>query len=60
MREADPQHAGLFSYLLPEAHVQTSLRLRPIRQHVDTVVTALSPHLPRHSYTGRPSIAPET
>jgi transposase len=60
MRGHDTQQAGLFSYLSPEARVPVSHPLRPIRQSVDTALTALSPQLATlYAHTGRPSIAPE-
>ncbi len=60
MRGQDTQQAGLFSYLSPEERVPVTHPLRPIRQYVDTAVTALSSQLAtRYARTGRPSIAPE-
>lgn len=60
MRGQDAQQAGLFSYLSPEVRVPATHPLRPIRQSVDTALTALSPQLAkRYAHTGRPSIAPE-
>lgn len=60
MRGEDIQQAGLFSYLSPEARVPATHPLRPIRQYVDTALTALSPKLTKlYARTGRPSIAPE-
>lgn len=60
MRGHDTQQAGLFSYLSPEARVPVTHPLRPIRQSVDTALTALSPKLAKlYAQTGRPSIAPE-
>ena len=60
MRGQDTQQAGLFSYLSPEERVPATHPLRPIRQYVDTALTALSPQLERlYARTGRPSIAPE-
>lgn len=60
MRGQDTQQAGLFSYLSPEERVPASHPLRPIRQSVDTALTALSPQLAKlYAHTGRPSIAPE-
>ncbi len=60
MRGQDIQQAGLFSYLSPEARVPATHPLRPIRQSVDTALTALSPKLTKlYAQTGRPSIAPE-
>jgi transposase len=60
MRGQDTQHAGLFSYRSPEERVPATHPLRPIRQSVDTALTALSPQLAkRYARTGRPSIAPE-
>ncbi|MBH0189996.1 MAG: IS5 family transposase [Nitrospira sp.] len=59
MRGQDVQHAGLFSYRSPEV-VPATHPLRPIRQSVDTALTALSPQLAKlYAHTGRPSIAPE-
>jgi transposase len=50
----------MFSYLSPEERVPATHPLRPIRQYVDTALTALSPQLERlYARTGRPSIAPE-
>lgn len=43
MRGQDTQQAGLFSYLSPEERVPATHPLRPIRQYVDTALTALSP-----------------
>jgi transposase len=60
MRGQDTQQAGMFSYLSPEARVPATHPLRPIRQYVDTALTALSPQLATlYARTGRPSIAPE-
>ena len=60
MRGHDTQHAGMFSYLSPEERVPATHPLRPIRQYVDTALTALSPQLEQlYARTGRPSIAPE-
>jgi transposase len=60
MRGHDTQQAGMFSDLSPEARVSATHPLRPIRQYVDTALTALSPQLEqRYARTGRPSIAPE-
>lgn len=60
MRGQDVQHAGLFSYRSPEVRVPATHPLRPIRQSVDTALTALSPQLAKlYAHTGRPSIAPE-
>jgi transposase len=60
MRGHDAQQAGLFSYLSPEERVPVTHPLRPIRQYVDTALTALSPQLEKlYARTGRPSIAPE-
>jgi transposase len=60
MRGHDTQQAGMFSYLSPEERVPATHPLRPIRQYVDTALTALSPQLAKlYAYTGRPSIAPE-
>lgn len=59
MRGQDTQQAGLFSYLSPEERVPATHPLRPIRQYVDTALTALSPQLEAlYARTGRPSIAP--
>ncbi|MBX3331385.1 MAG: IS5 family transposase [Nitrospira sp.] len=60
MRGQDHHQAGLFSYLSPEERVPATHPLRPIRQYVDTALTALSPKLEKlYAQTGRPSIAPE-
>jgi transposase len=60
MRGQDTQQAGMFSYLSPEERVPATHPLRPIRQYVDTALTALSPQVERlYARTGRPSIAPE-
>lgn len=60
MRGHDTQQAGMFSYLSPEERVPVTHPLRPIRQYVDTALTALSPQLEQlYARTGRPSIAPE-
>jgi transposase len=60
MRGQDLQQGGLFSYLSPEARVPATHPLRPLRQSVDTALTALSPKLTKlYATTGRPSIAPE-
>ncbi|WHZ14390.1 MAG: Transposase [Nitrospira sp.] len=60
MRGSDTQQAGMFSYLSPEQRVPATHPLRPIRQYVDTALTALSPQLTKlYARTGRPSIAPE-
>jgi len=60
MRGQDTQQAGMFSYLSPEERVPVTHPLRPIRQSVDTALTALSPQLAKlDAHTGRPSIAPE-
>ena len=60
MRGHDTQQAGMFGYLSPEERVPATHPLRPIRQYVDTALTALSPQLAKlYAYTGRPSIAPE-
>jgi transposase len=60
MRGQDTQQAGLFSYLSPEERVPATHPLRPLRQYVDTALTALSPQLAKlYAHTGRPSIAPE-
>src|SRR5574338_475930 len=60
MRGQDSQQAGMFSYLSPEERVPATHPLRPIRQYVDTALTALSPQLERlYARMGRPSIAPE-
>ena len=60
MRGHDTQQAGMFSYLSPEERVPETHLLRPIRQYVDTALTALSPQLATlYAHTGRPSIAPE-
>lgn len=60
MRGHDTQQAGMFSYLAPEGRVPATHPLRPIRQYVDTALTALSPQLAKlYARTGRPSIAPE-
>ena len=61
MRGQDTQQAGMFSYLSPEERVPGTHPLRPIRQDVDTALTAVSPQLAKlYAHTGRPSIAPET
>jgi transposase len=60
MRGQDTQQAGMFSYLSPEERVPATHPLRPIRQYMDTALTALSPKLELlYARTGRPSIAPE-
>jgi transposase len=60
MRGQDLQQGGLFSYLSPETRVPATHPLRPLRQSVDTALTALSPKLTKlYAQTGRPSIAPE-
>ena len=60
MRGHDTQQAGMFSYLSPEDRVPETHPLWPIRQYVDTALTALSPQLAKlYAHTGRPSIAPE-
>lgn len=60
MRGQDTQQAGMLSYLSPEERVPATHPLRPIRQYVDTALTALSPQLAKlYARTGRPSIAPE-
>src|SRR5574340_1150878 len=60
MRGQDTQQAGLFSYLSPETRVPATHPLRPIRESVDTALTALSPKVAKlYAHTGRPSIAPE-
>lgn len=60
MRGQDTQQAGMFSYLSPEERVPVTHPLRPIRQYVDTALTALSSQLAKlYAHTGRPSIAPE-
>lgn len=60
MRGSDTQQAAMFSYLSPEDRVPLTHPLRPIRQYVDTALTALSPKLMKlYAQTGRPSIAPE-
>ena len=60
MRGQDTQQAGMFSYLSPEERVLATHPLRPIRQYVDTALTALSSQLATlYARTGRPSIAPE-
>jgi len=60
MRGQDTQQAGLFRYLSPEERVPATHPLRPIRQYVDTALTALWPQLEAlYARTGRPSIAPE-
>ena len=61
MRGADPQQAALFSYISPEGRVPQAHPLRRIRAMVDPVLKELCPQFDRlSSYTGRPSIAPET
>ena len=40
MRGQDTQQAGMFSYLSPEERVPAAHPLRPIRQYVDTALTA--------------------
>ena len=60
MRGQDTQQAGMVSSLSPEERVPMTHPLRPIRQYVDTALTALSPHLAKlYARTGRPSMAPE-
>ncbi len=60
MRGQDTKQAGMFSYISPEERVPAAHPLRPIRQSVDTALTALSPKLEQlYARTGRPSIAPE-
>ena len=60
MRGHDAQQAGMFSSLSPEERVPVTHPLRPIRQYVDTALSALSPQLAKlYAHTGRPSIAPE-
>ena len=60
MRGQDAQQAGMCRYLSPEERVPVTHPLRPIRQYVDTALTALSPQLAtRYAHTVRPSIAPE-
>ena len=60
MRGHEAQQAGMFSSLSPEERVPIPPPLRPIRQYVDTALTALSPQLEQlYARTGRPSIAPE-
>ncbi len=60
MRGHDTQQAGMFSYLSPDERVPATHPLRPIRQYVDTALTALSPQLAKlYAHTGQPSIAPE-
>jgi len=61
MRGCDIEQAGLFSYLSPETRIPATHPLRPIRQSVDTALSALSSKLTKlYAQTGRPSIAPET
>lgn len=60
MRGHDTQQAGLFRYLSPDERVPATHPLRPIRQDVDTALTAWSSQLDQlDARTGRPSIAPE-
>ena len=60
MRGQDTQQAGLFSYLSPEERVPATHPLQPIRQDMDTALTAWSSQLDQlDARTGRPSIAPE-
>ena len=60
MRGQDTQQTGLFSYLSPETRVPATHPLRPIRESVDSALTALSPKLAKlYAATGRPSIVPE-
>ena len=60
MRGADHQTSQLFSYLSPEALVPASHPLRPIRQHVNQALDALSPAFALlYADGGRPSIPPE-
>lgn len=60
MRGQDTQQGGLFRYLSPEARVPATHPLRPIRESVDTALTALSSKLAKlYAATGRPSIASE-
>lgn len=49
MRGHDTQLAGMFSYLSPEEWILVPHPLRPIRQYVDTALTALSPQLEQSS-----------
>src|SRR5581483_9373768 len=60
MRGPDTQQSSMFSYLSPEERVPAKHPLRPIRQMVDEVLKALSPHFSGlYSTFGRPSIPPE-
>ena len=60
MRGADIHQEGLFSYVSPESRIPKRHPLRPIRQMVDTALSALSGEFQAsYATTGRPSIAPE-
>ena len=60
MRGEDRQTSQLFSYLSPDTLVPATHPLRPIRQHVNKALDALSPAFGLlYADGGRPSIAPE-
>src|SRR5215469_1867161 len=60
MRGDDQQQFSVFSYVLPEDRVPADHPLRPIRQSVDKVLTAMSRQFDKlYAETGRPSIPPE-
>src|SRR5262252_10721769 len=60
MRGDDQQQFSVFSYVSPEDRVPADHPLRPIRQSVDKVLTAMSRQFDKlYAETGRPSIPPE-
>ena len=60
MRGDDQQQFSVFSYVAPEDRVPADHPLRPIRQSVDKVLTAMSRQFGKlYAETGRPSIPPE-
>jgi transposase len=60
MPGTDHQQSQMFSYLSAETRVRPNQPLRSIREMVDEVLRALSPHFDRmYASEGCPSIAPE-
>jgi transposase len=60
-RGDDPQPAGIFRDIAPEARVPHDHPLRTIRTLADAVLQELAPRFDTWSAsTGRPAIAPET
>jgi len=61
MRGNEEKQGEMFSYISPESRVPQDHPLRRIKKYAEEALKKLSPVFDRmYSYTGRPSIAPET